>query len=412
VVISDIKISNKSLAIGEDSPLQQDISLTSDLHLRYDQNDIAFICAALHYLNPEKNQYAFWLENFDEDWRQAGTTRTATYTNLDPGRYVFHVKAANSDGVWNEQPRSLAIFIHPPWYATIWAYIVYFLIVSGIIYTLWSTQLRRIRLRDALQLQKVEAKKLQEIDRLKTQFLANISHEFRTPLTLILGPIDTLLQRIHKKEDVTELSIMRRNAQRLSRLVNQLLDLSKIQAGKMNLLAQQDDIVKFINRIIQSFESRAKLKNISLDLISEASAIDLFFDHEKMEHVFYNLLSNAIKFTPEHGAVNVRIRKVSSDHQLDNSPAKRVEISVQAQHLSSSCHWVRSISKLKRLSNPVRQCSHPLKQHLNPLGQSINHLKKPSLFSLLRIMRICVTTCKQCWPMLIISRKPRMGGLA
>lgn len=323
-VISDIRISNASLEIGKDSPLQQSISQTSQLKVAHDQNDISFVCSALHYVRPEKNQYAFWLENYDENWYESGTNRIATYTNLDPGTYIFHVKAANSDGVWNEQPRSLAIVIHPPWYATIWAYAIYTFIIISIIYVIWSTQLRRIRLGDELRLQQVEAKKLQEIDHMKTQFLANISHEFRTPLTLILGPIDGLLKRVTNTTDRTELSIMQRNAQRLSRLVNQLLDLSKIEAGQLRLEAQKENIVTFTNRIVQSFESRAKLKNIDLNFESDEQSIPLYFDREKLEHVLYNLLSNALKFTPEKGRVNIAVSTI-----IDTPNEGSVQISVQ-----------------------------------------------------------------------------------
>jgi signal transduction histidine kinase/ligand-binding sensor domain-containing protein/DNA-binding response OmpR family regulator len=313
VVISDIKISNESLPIGGDSPLKLDISSTSRLELRYNQNDISFICAALHYVKPSKNQYAFWLENYDDDWYKSGTTRTATYTNLDPGKYMFHVKAANSDGLWNEKGRSLSIIIHPPWYATIWAYTIYILIVAGIVYVIWTTQLRRIRLRDALQLKQVEAKKLQEIDHMKTQFIANISHEFRTPLTLILGPIESMLSKIKDADILSNMTIMRRNAKRLQRLVNQLLDLSKIEAGKLALQVQENNIIPFVNRIVQTFESQAKFKNVRLSFKAEKKHLSAYYDHEKMENVLYNLISNAIKFTPEKGCVKVTVTLVSSD---------------------------------------------------------------------------------------------------
>ena len=318
VVISDIKISNESLQIGENSPLKQDISMTSELRLGHFQNDISFICSALHYVRPEKNQYAFWLENYDEDWYQTGTTRVATYTNLDPGRYIFHAKAANSDGIWNETGRSLDIFIRPPWYATVWAYIIYVIIIAGTVYTIWTTQLRRIRLRDALELQQVEAKKLHEIDSMKTRFLANISHEFRTPLTLILGPIDQLLTKINDGELLANIKMMRRNAQRLQRLVNQLLDLSKIEAGKLTLQARFDDIVPFINRVVQTFESQAKLKNITLTFFAEQESLIIYYDQEKMENILYNLVSNAIKFTPENERVSVSVKQNSIDSNTQN----------------------------------------------------------------------------------------------
>lgn len=308
-VITELRISDRPLPVGGDSPLKCDISLATELDLRHDQNDISFVCAALHFVRPVKNQYAFRLENYDSGWREAGTNRVATYTNLDPGRYVFQVKACNSEGVWNEQPASLKLHIHPPWYAAWWAYGFYLIILTGAVFTLWTGQTRRIRLRDELKYKKLETEKLQEIDGIKTRFLANISHEFRTPLTLISGPIEQLLKKVKDSELSEEIKIMQRNADRLGRLVNQLLDLSKIEAGKMTLKTRRDDIVSFINRIVQSFESRARLKHIDLTFHSPHSALEAYIDHEKLENVMYNLIANAVKFTPEHGRIGVTVEK-------------------------------------------------------------------------------------------------------
>jgi signal transduction histidine kinase/ligand-binding sensor domain-containing protein/DNA-binding response OmpR family regulator len=316
VVITDIRVSDKSLTIGGDSPLKCDLSYTTELDLQHDQNDISFVCAALDFVRPEKNQYAFWLEKYDGGWHEAGTNRVATYTNLDPGKYIFHVKASNSEGLWNEEGTSLLIHIHPPWYAAWWAYSIYFLTIVGIVYALWTNQVRRIHLRNELQLKNVQAEKLQEIDGIKTRFLANISHEFRTPLTLILGPIEQLLKKVKDSELTAEIKIMRRNAQRLARLVNQLLDLSKIEAGKMTLKVRQDDIVSFVNRIVQSFESRARLKQIDLSFHSSQPFLQTYIDHEKIENVLYNLIANAVKFTPEYGRISVTIDKKESLTEL------------------------------------------------------------------------------------------------
>ena len=311
IVISEIQIANETVEPGPESPLDQEIAYTHHLELDHDQNDVSFICASLHYVDPENNLYQFWLENYDSDWREAGTNRVATYTNLDPGKYIFHVKGANSDGVWNPEPRSLAIVIHPPWYQTLWAYVIYLFLISGVVILIWKNQLRRITLRNELKIKQVEAEKLAEIDHIKTRFLTNISHEFRTPLTLILGPIGQLLKQIRQREQVAELQIIKRNAQRLARLVNQLLDLSRIEAGKLTLKTRQDNLVPFLNRIVQSFESRARLKQIELTFETGKPTIQVYFDTEKMEHVFYNLIANALKFTPEQGSVKIRVLEKS-----------------------------------------------------------------------------------------------------
>ena len=309
VVISDIKVDNVSVQFGEGFSLYRDVSILQEIHFTHDQNDISFVCAALHYVQPGQNRYRFWLENYDDGWYDAGTNRVATYTNLDPGKYEFHVKASNSDGVWNDEGVSLRVIIHPPWHATVWAYGFYVLGTILIVIAVWKNQVRRITLRNDLKLKQVEADQLQEIDHMKTRFLANISHEFRTPLTLILGPIKLLLKKIQQADLHTELEIMQRNARRLSRLVNQLLDLSKIEAGSMTLRTYRDDLVSFINRIVQSFESRAKLKAIRLTFGSRPSSLPVYFDHEKIENIFYNLIANALKFTPSKGSVNVTLQR-------------------------------------------------------------------------------------------------------
>jgi signal transduction histidine kinase/DNA-binding response OmpR family regulator/streptogramin lyase len=322
VVISDILVSNKPLSMGMESPLKYDLSHADILHLRHDQNDISFICAALNFVRPGKNQYAFWLENYDRDWREAGLDRTATYTNLDPGKYRFHVKASNSEGAWTETGTSLQIRIHPPWYASWWAYVLYCMIAAGIAVALWTSQMRRIRLGNELKYKRMEAEKLQEIDGMKTRFLANISHEFRTPLTLISGPLEQLLKEAKDPQSVSEIKIMRRNAERLVRLVNQLLDLSKIEAGKMSLKARQDDLVSFVNRVVQSFESRAKLKQIDLSFHSQHPFLDVYIDHEKMENVLYNLIANAIKFTPKNGRIEVTVESSESQPGLPSADSR------------------------------------------------------------------------------------------
>jgi len=230
---------------------------------------------------------------------------------VSPGKYVFKVKAANNDGIWNEQGTSVRIIIIPPWWRTRWAYALYALILGSIVVGLWRFQVRRIQIRNELKMKSFETQKLQEIDSLKSRFFANISHEFRTPLTLILGPISKMFEKAKDQETKQELNMMQRNAQRLQRLINQLLDLSKIEAGKMTLQARPENIVALLNRIVQSFESQAKLKGIELKFQSAQDYIIAYIDQDKIENIFYNLLSNALKFTPEGGIVSCKIQFVN-----------------------------------------------------------------------------------------------------
>ncbi len=309
IVLTDIKLFNESLKVGSDLPLKQDISITKEITFAHWQNDITIECTALHFSCPEKNQYAFWLENYDKDWYYTGTNRFASYTNLDPGEYIFHAKGSNCDNVWNEDGVSLRIIILPPWWRTFWAYGLYVLIISSIVFVIWQNQLRRIHLRNELKMKQFEAQKLQEIDHIKSRFFANISHEFRTPLTLILGPIEKLLSEITNPKWKNQLQITMHNSQQLLRLINQLLDFSKLEAGRMLLRAKEDDIIPLIKGIVFSFMSLAERKRITLTFQTEQDSILVFIDQDKVEKILSNLLSNAFKFTSEGEMITVQVSK-------------------------------------------------------------------------------------------------------
>jgi signal transduction histidine kinase/CheY-like chemotaxis protein len=274
--------------------------------LSHMQNGLSFEFAAVSFTNPERNQYAYKLEGLHDEWIYCGNERTASFTNLDPGRYIFRVKGSNNHGVWNEEGASLAITITPPWWRSRWAYAGYVLAALGTLVGAWRLQTRRLRTRHELALRRVEAEKMRELDSLKSNFFANISHEFRTPLTLILGPVSQLLARSQSELDRQELRIMERSARRLQRLINQLLDLARIEAGKLKLRARQVDLVGFLQRVVATFESHARLRDIDLSFAAVPDRIEVFLDLEKFEDVVYNLLANAFKYTPDGGKVVVR----------------------------------------------------------------------------------------------------------
>ena len=188
-----------------------------ELNLSYSENDLRFDYVGLHYGEPTKNQYKYKLEGFDKDWVIAGTQRNATYTNLDAGEYVFRVTACNRDGVWNEEGASLKIIIPLAFWSTWWAYSLYVLFGLGLLYSLRRYELNRTQLKNQVKLDEVKLKEREETDKMKSRFFANISHEFRTPLTLILGPTEKILIRIEENETKKQLSLVKRNANRLLR---------------------------------------------------------------------------------------------------------------------------------------------------------------------------------------------------
>jgi len=283
------------------------ITYKKQITLNYDQNFFSVEFSALDYHGPEKNQYAYMLEGVDDEWVYSGNRRFANYTGIKSGTYTFRVKGSNNDGYWNENGTSLMITITPPPWASWWAYTLYGLAVIVIIIAWRWYDLKRLRLKQALQLEKVEAEKLKELDSMKSRFFANISHEFRTPLTLILGPLEKLIRKTDDPASAKDMNMMQRNAKRLQRLINQLLNLSKLEAGEMKLIAGKRNIVGLVRGYVHSFESLAKQKNIRLQFTSDDEKALIYVDNDKIEKILYNLLSNAFKFTPEGGEIAVSV---------------------------------------------------------------------------------------------------------
>jgi len=277
------------------------------LTLSYRENVVAFEFSALDYSAPSRNRYAYRLWGLDERWLQAGTDRLATYTHLPAGDYLFQVKGSNNDDIWNEQGASLAIHITPPPWQTWWAYAMYGIVALGLLYGIRSYEMNRIRLRNRLELEHLAGKKLRNLDQMKSRFFANISHEFRTPLTLILGQVDRVMNDTEDGTEKNRLEIALRNARRLLHLVNQLLDLSKIEAGSMHFEAVPVNIIPVLKNVVSSFESLAEQKNIAFRFRCPVTHAVVAGEPDKLENIFYNLLSNAFKFTPHGGTIEVRI---------------------------------------------------------------------------------------------------------
>jgi signal transduction histidine kinase/ligand-binding sensor domain-containing protein/DNA-binding response OmpR family regulator len=324
--ITELRLFNQSVDIGEDV-LSKSISYSREITLKHNQNIISFTYSALSLVSPDKNQYAYFMEGVDRDWNYVGNQNYASYSGLSPGTYVFQLKASNNDGVWNEKPTTLAITILPPWWQTNWAYALYALLIIFLLYTLRQYTVKRERLKHALELQTMEAEKMHELDHLKSRFFANISHEFRTPLTLILGPLDKfILQSQDNSSEQSTYRMMQRNARRLLRLVNQLLDLSKLESGSMKLDTKPQPIVPFLKSIALSFASLAERRQIAYQFQFPGGNPVVYFDADKLEKIVSNLLSNAFKFTPDNGEVRVSIQLEEFAHSTQQ---RRLELKVQ-----------------------------------------------------------------------------------
>jgi len=320
IIITDFRIFNRPVAIGaEDSPLKQHISLTENFTLSYKHSVFSFEFTALNYSSPEKNQYAYILEGFDEEWNYVGTKRTATYTNIAPGEYVFRVRGSNNDNKWNLDGAAISIKIEPPFWKTWWAYLSYFVLIVGAIYSVMHYMIARERLKSALEMEHLELEKMHELDQVKSRFFANISHEFRTPITLILGPLERLISN-NPGTGITQkpLQLIYRNAQRLLRMSNQLMDFHKIEAEELKLELSKADIIEFISGIVESFSDQAFHHNINLQFKSNVTNKKCWFDIDKIDKIIYNLLSNAFKFTKDNGEIIVHALIKTANTNGDN----------------------------------------------------------------------------------------------
>ncbi len=325
VVITDFRLFNRSVPVGLDTItnriiLSKSITETNEIELTYKDYIISFEFAALDFHTPDKNKYAYIMEGFDKGWTYTDANRRfATYTNLDPGEYTFKVKGSNNDGIWNEAGTSIKLIITPPWWATWWAYGFYLIVFGSVLYGIRKYEINRLNWKNQFKLDEVKLEERAEIDLMKSRFFANISHEFRTPLTLILSPTENVLSKSVDDETQKQLSIVKRSANRLLGLINQLLDLSKLEAGKLELRTSKSNIVPFIKGITMSFESIAERIDITLKVKAEKDEIELYFDKEKMTKILTNLLSNAFKFTPEGGEITVSIAKCHSELVSESS---------------------------------------------------------------------------------------------
>jgi signal transduction histidine kinase/ligand-binding sensor domain-containing protein/AraC-like DNA-binding protein len=286
------------------------------IRLSYDEGFLSFEFAALSYVSPERNRYAYELQGVDKDWVYSGNSFSASYPNLAPGEYTFRVKGSNNDGIWNETGTSLSITISPPWWKTRYAYVSYSLILIFTLLAIRRYELKRVELRDQIKMNAAVLKEKEETDKMKSRFFANISHEFRTPLTLILGPAEEIIRKLSDEDIVRQAGMIKRNAKRLLQLVNQLLDLSKLEAGKSTLEATKSNIVVFVKGIAISFESLSWEKDISFLVLPEKESIEMYFDKEKMIKILSNILSNSFKFTPPGGTILVSIAEGDKSVEL------------------------------------------------------------------------------------------------
>jgi ligand-binding sensor domain-containing protein/signal transduction histidine kinase/DNA-binding response OmpR family regulator len=300
VYITSLQVFNQYILPGQEkSPLNNDISLTHQVTLNHKQSTLSFDFAILNYTASENNQYAYKLEGFEQDW-QYTSNRRANYTNLSPGEYTFYVKASNNDGIWNNKSAYIKINIAPPYWATWWFRTLIVLVVGSITY-------RLLRFKKNLDLQKIEETKRDEMHNIQLQFFTNISHEFRTPLSLILGPLEKMMNEDTRPVFQQYYDTIHRNANRLLLLINELMDFRKAEAGSLKLKVMPGNLNLFITEIAEDFKSLALQKNINLRLLIKTELGETWFDRQIIEKIIINLIHNAYKYTNEGGEITIEL---------------------------------------------------------------------------------------------------------
>ena len=303
IVLSKLVIANQDIVPGEGSVLKVGLDDTKELVLSHKENIFAIQYAALDYTNPQNIQYAYILEGFEHQWTYADRLRNATYTNLPKGHYTFKVRSTNSDGVWVDNTRFLDIVVLPSFWETPLAYFLYVLFILLVIFVAVYILFTIYRLKHEVSVE-------QQVSDIKLRFFTNISHELRTPLTLIAGPVEYVLKNSKLPEDAREqLVVVERNTNRMLHLVNQILDFRKIQNKKMKMQVQRVNVVAFVRKVMDNFESLAEEHNIDFLFETEKDELYLWVDEDKLEKIVFNLLSNAFKYTPGGKLIRVFIHE-------------------------------------------------------------------------------------------------------
>ncbi|MDJ0839018.1 MAG: two-component regulator propeller domain-containing protein [Acidobacteriota bacterium] len=345
VFITGMKLFDEELDHNApDAPLRRPVSRTDEVVLSYRDNFLVFEFAALDYATPERNRYAYKMTGLHEDWRfTSGAKNQVAYANMTPGDYVFHVKGSNRDGYWQEEARELRVSITPPLWATRWAYTVYFLLLVLLAAAYLQIQKNRLnrerRINENLDRMVSERthdlkvrneeimqqqQQLRKMDQMKTRFFTNLSHEFRTPLTLMLGPVEDVLSQdgvtLEKMEKT--LQTTRRHSLRLLQMINELLDVSKLEAGHMTLYARETDLAAFVALCAAPFQAmESKARHLKLKLPTRP--VPVFFDPSKLEKVFSNLIMNAFKHIPKDGLIVISLAEAPNQVSVtvqDNGP--------------------------------------------------------------------------------------------
>lgn len=311
VLITSLLIDNKLVEINEKINnkvvLDKSISETESIAISQNQTIISFNLAVKHTSVPSKNKLAYKLEGFNDDWivEPRGGRATVTYTNLSAGDYIFRIKAANGDGVWSNIDKQLSVEILPPWYNTWWSYLLFFVLIVSICIGIMIYFVQHERLKQGLKYEKIDKERIETINQGKFRYFTNLAHEFRTPLTLISGPLERIIANNSDVNNNKYLTLIQKNTKRLLNLADQLITFRQAEQGRINLNLVKCTLGDFIYPTTQAFENYALEKNINFFFKITEPNEEVVIDIEKFERIIFNLLSNSFKHTPIQGSISI-----------------------------------------------------------------------------------------------------------
>lgn len=331
-LIRKVILKGDSLLFAGDDITKSLISSNDNIALSPNFGSLRFEFSAMTY-EGNLSQYQYWLEGFEEYWSAWTSESRKDYTNLSPGKYIFRVRAKNNNNEVSQESK-FSFTVLTPWFQSWYMFLVYTILTGFVIYLITRIRVKYLTQRN-IKLEYIinertkviseQADKLKQLDEIKSRFFTNISHEFRTPLTLTLGQIEAVMIKLQDSGLKKKLQMGYLNAKKLLKLINQILEISKIESGKQKLLIGGYELVSFIRKIFYSFESVADQKGLTLTFNSEQEFIKIYLDQEKVEKVFTNIIGNAIKFTNAGGKININIDVLRLD---DSSPKEIVEITI------------------------------------------------------------------------------------
>ncbi|MEP5341550.1 MAG: two-component regulator propeller domain-containing protein [Algibacter sp.] len=324
ILITSLLIDNKSVKINESINnriiLEKSISETERISISQNQTIISFNLAVKHTSEPSKNKLAYKLEGFNDNWIEKPTGKTTvTYTNLSAGDYIFRIKAANGDGIWSTTDKQLHLEILPPWYNTWWSYLLFFILITSICIGIVIYFVQHERLKQGLIYEKKDKERIETINQGKFRYFTNLSHEFRTPLTLISGPLERVIAGNLDTKNVKYLNIIEKNTKRLLSLADQLITFRQAEQGRVNLNLTKCTLGDFIYPTTEAFEDYALEKHINFFFKITEPNEDIILDVEKIERIIFNLLSNSFKNTPAQGNISIEAGiSVINDEKIIN----------------------------------------------------------------------------------------------